>query len=174
MCLSNQQLCSKVSSHEIFPECDPTACLWITAIPFTTAWVWLGQGGGGTKNTQKIPNTRGLCCVCVCLESHRALSPTGWFSILLESKLWEAGLSQVSRSVTSLHGSFLILGRKKRHPRDSEGTLQYPVEKGILQPLGFPLLVFFRLWGVSKIPFSLHPLPVVLNIIPVGNRGVFW
>lgn len=51
--------------------------------------------------------------MCVCLESHRALSPRGWFSILLESKLGEAGLSQVSRSVTSLHGSFLILGREK-------------------------------------------------------------
>lgn len=52
-------------------------------------------------------------CVCVCSESHGALSSRGWLCILLESKLWEEGLSQVSRSVTALDGSFLILGREK-------------------------------------------------------------
>lgn len=98
---------------------------------------------GEEQNTLKKSQTPEVCVVCVCLESHRALSSRGWLSILLESKLWEAGLSQVSRSVTSLHGSFLILGREKEtRPRDSEVTLQDPIEKGVLQQLGFPSVVF--------------------------------
>lgn len=145
MHLSNQQLCSKVFSHEIFPECDPTACLWVTAIPFTTARVWLGQGGGGTKYTQKIPNTRGLCRVCVCVFG----VPQGL--VFQRLALHPAGIKALgSRTVPGVqvcHISSWILpdpgeGKKETHPRDSEVTPQDPIEKGVLQQLGFPLVVF--------------------------------
>lgn len=43
-------------------------------------------------------------------QSFRAWSSTNWCSIVLESKLWEAGVSRVSKSVTSLFIEFFWTG----------------------------------------------------------------
>lgn len=134
-----------------------------------------GFGWGREGEEQKTPKksqTPEVCVVCVCLESHRALSPRGWFSILLESKLGEQDCPRCPGLSHLFMDPFCSWRGKQRHPR--EVTLQYPIEKGILHQLGLPLMLFlgldFGVW-VKSPPISI-PLPDVLSFIPVGSRDV--
>lgn len=100
---------------------------------------------GEEQNTPKKSQTPEVCGVCVCVFG----VPQGL--VFQRLALHPAGIKALgSRTVPGVQGCHIsswILpdpgeGKKETRPRDSEVTLQDPIEKGVLQQLGFPLVVF--------------------------------
>lgn len=160
-------------SQNVIPQ---PSCGSLPSLSPQRGFGWGREGEEQNKHQKNPKHQRPVLCVCVqsptgpCLPE--AGSPSCWNQSFGKQDCPRCpGLSHLFMD------PFSSWGGKKRRPRDSEVTRQYPTEKGILQQLGFPLMVFFRvrLWGVSKIPFKISiPLPVVLNIIPVRNTRFCW
>lgn len=153
-------------SQNVIPQ---PACGSLPSLSPQHGFGW-GREGEEQKTPKKIPNTSGLCCVCVFGVPQGLVSQR----LVLHPAGIKAGGSRTVPGVQVCHISSWILsvpGEGNR--RDSEGTLQYPTEKGILHHLGFPVMLFLglRLWGVSKIPANLHSPPCCPELHPCGEQG---